>query len=68
KLENTYSTPSFICSLNNHESLIEELDNRGIEFDTSNRVFKFGSLDKENVKNLLTTVFSDRASQQSIKD
>lgn len=58
KLKNTYSTPFFICSLNNHENLMSELNQQGIDLKSDDRIFKFDNPDRDNFKELLTTVFS----------
>jgi signal recognition particle receptor subunit beta len=58
QLENTYSTPYFICPFNNHDNIMQEMVKIGIDTKEKNRILKFENTDKESVKKLLAEVFS----------
>jgi len=58
RLENSYTTPYFICPFQSKENIIEEMEKFGIDIKNDNRIIKFDQKGRENAKKVLTDVLS----------
>jgi hypothetical protein len=63
RLENSYTTPYFICPFQSKENIIEEMEKYGIDIKNDNRILEFDHKDRGNAKKVLTNVLTAVANE-----
>ena len=58
RIQNSYTTPHFICPYQSTENIIEQLERYGLDIKKDNRILEFDQKDRENAKKILVDVMT----------
>ena len=63
RLENSYTTPYFICPFQSKDNIIEEMEKYGIDIKNDNRILEFDHKGRDNAKKVLTDILTAVANE-----